>query len=94
MVALLVSESEERFISQPFFAGIVGGVSSAITGSQRQLLLLAMAQSDDEPQRLVAGPRHRHRRRVRGLGPEGRGGDAVLEESGRTVPEDVPPCEI
>jgi len=50
-VALVVSESEERFFSQPFFAGIVRGVSSAITGSQRQLLL-AMAQSDDERQRL------------------------------------------
>ncbi len=43
-VALLISESEERIFGEPFFAGIVRGVSTAITASSRQLVL-AMAQS-------------------------------------------------
>ena len=32
-VALVVSESEERVFGEPFFAGIVRGISSALTGS-------------------------------------------------------------
>ena len=50
-VALLISESEERIFGEPFFAGIVRGVSTAITASSRQLVL-AMAQSADGHSRL------------------------------------------
>ena len=50
-VALVVSESEERFFSQPFFAGVVRGVSAALAGTPRQLLL-TMASSGQERRRL------------------------------------------
>jgi len=50
-VALVVSESEERFFSEPFFARIVRGVSAQMAGSPRQLLL-TMAQSREDRQRL------------------------------------------
>jgi DNA-binding LacI/PurR family transcriptional regulator len=50
-VALLISESEDRIFGEPFFAGIVRGVSAAITASSRQLLL-AMAQAADGHGRL------------------------------------------
>jgi DNA-binding LacI/PurR family transcriptional regulator len=50
-VALVVSESEERFFGEPFFAGVVRGVSAALAGSTRQLVL-AMAQSHEERERL------------------------------------------
>ena len=39
VVALVVSESEERVFGEPFFGQIVRGVSGALAGSQRQLLL-------------------------------------------------------
>jgi DNA-binding LacI/PurR family transcriptional regulator len=50
-VALLISESEERIFGEPFFAGIVRGISTAITASSRQLVL-AMAQSTTGHSRL------------------------------------------
>ena len=50
-VALLISESEDRIFGEPFFAGIVRGVSAALTASSRQLLL-AMAQTSDGHDRL------------------------------------------
>ena len=46
-VALVVSESEERLFGEPFFAGIVRGVSSALAETDMQLWL-AMAQSSAE----------------------------------------------
>ena len=46
-VALVVSESEERVFGEPFFAGIVRGVSSHLADTQMQLWL-AMAQSSAE----------------------------------------------
>ncbi|WP_432987238.1 LacI family DNA-binding transcriptional regulator [Dactylosporangium sp. CA-233914] len=46
-VALVVSESEERVFGEPFFAGIVRGVSSHLADTQMQLWL-AMAQSVSE----------------------------------------------
>ena len=46
-VALVVSESEERVFGEPFFAGIVRGISSALTETRMQLWL-AMAQSSSE----------------------------------------------
>ncbi|MEV8512407.1 LacI family DNA-binding transcriptional regulator [Dactylosporangium sp. NPDC051484] len=48
-VALVVSESEERVFGEPFFAGIVRGVSSHLADTRMQLWL-AMAQSTAERQ--------------------------------------------
>jgi DNA-binding LacI/PurR family transcriptional regulator len=50
-VALVVSESEERFFAEPYFAAIVRGISSGLTGSGMQLLL-AVAQSPSEREQL------------------------------------------
>jgi DNA-binding LacI/PurR family transcriptional regulator len=50
-VALVVSESDERFFGEPFFARIVRGVSSALAETQHQLLL-TIAQTPDERARL------------------------------------------
>jgi DNA-binding LacI/PurR family transcriptional regulator len=50
-VALVVSESEERFFAEPFFAGVVRGVSSALAASPRQLVL-TMASTPVERERL------------------------------------------
>ncbi|MET7398585.1 LacI family DNA-binding transcriptional regulator [Dactylosporangium sp. NPDC005572] len=46
-VALVVSESEERVFGEPFFAGIIRGVSSHLADTEMQLWL-AMAQSSAE----------------------------------------------
>jgi DNA-binding LacI/PurR family transcriptional regulator len=50
-VALVVSESEERVFTEPFFAAIVRGVSSGLLDTQMQLWL-AMAQSPAERERI------------------------------------------
>jgi DNA-binding LacI/PurR family transcriptional regulator len=50
-VALVVSESEERVFGEPFFAGIVRGISSGLLDTQLQLWL-AMAQSPAERERV------------------------------------------
>ncbi|SCF30060.1 DNA-binding transcriptional regulator, LacI/PurR family [Micromonospora viridifaciens] len=50
-VALVVSESGERVFTEPFFAGIVRGVSSALLETPMQLWL-AMAQSQLERERV------------------------------------------
>jgi DNA-binding LacI/PurR family transcriptional regulator len=50
-VALVVSESRERFFAEPFFGRIVPAVSSALSAAGLQLLF-AIAQSPDERQRL------------------------------------------
>ena len=50
-VALVVSESEERVFGEPFFAGIVRGISSALLETPMQLWL-AMAQSPAERERM------------------------------------------
>ena len=50
-VALVVSESEERVFGEPFFAGIVRGISSALLETPMQLWL-AMAQSPAERERV------------------------------------------
>ena len=50
-VALVVSESEERVFGEPFFAGIVRGISSALLETPLQLWL-AMAQSQAERERV------------------------------------------
>lgn len=50
-VALVVSESEERVFGEPFFAGIVRGISSGLLETPMQLWL-AMAQSPAERERV------------------------------------------
>jgi DNA-binding LacI/PurR family transcriptional regulator len=50
-VALVVSESEERVFAEPFFAGIVRGVSAGLQDTPMQLWL-AMAQSRAERERV------------------------------------------
>jgi DNA-binding LacI/PurR family transcriptional regulator len=50
-VALVVSESEERLFGEPFFAGIVRGISSGLADTSLQLWL-AMAQSPAERERV------------------------------------------
>jgi DNA-binding LacI/PurR family transcriptional regulator len=50
-IALVVSESGDRVFTEPFFAGIVRGVSSALLDTPMQLWL-AMAQSGPERARL------------------------------------------
>ena len=50
-IALVVSESEERFFGEPYFAAVVRGISSALNGTGMQLLL-AMAQSPSEREQL------------------------------------------
>ncbi|HEU0240153.1 MAG TPA: LacI family DNA-binding transcriptional regulator [Micromonosporaceae bacterium] len=50
-VALVVSESEDRVFGQPFFAGIIRGISSSLAETPLQLWL-AMAQSSAERVRL------------------------------------------
>jgi len=50
-VALVVSESEERVFGEPFFAGIVRGISSGLLDTSLQLWL-AMAQSPAERERV------------------------------------------
>lgn len=50
-VALVVSESEERVFTEPYFAGMVRGISAGLAAGGSQLLL-AMAQSADERERL------------------------------------------
>jgi DNA-binding LacI/PurR family transcriptional regulator len=50
-VALVVSESEERVFGEPFFAGVVRGISAELARTPFQLWL-AMAQSPAERQRV------------------------------------------
>ena len=56
-VALVVSESRARFFSEPFFAGMVRGVSAALTETGVQLLLLIAQDLPDRRrlQRYVVG---------------------------------------
>ncbi|HEY7488213.1 MAG TPA: LacI family DNA-binding transcriptional regulator [Streptosporangiaceae bacterium] len=50
-VALVVSESEQRVWDEPFFAGIIRGISRGLADTGLQLLL-ALAQSEAERKRL------------------------------------------
>jgi DNA-binding LacI/PurR family transcriptional regulator len=49
-VALFVSESEARVFGEPYFAGIIRGISAGLAGTGMQLLL-AIAQSEDDHRR-------------------------------------------
>ena len=58
-VALVVSESEDRLFGEPFFAGIIRGISSMLAETSLQLWL-AMAQSRAERDRLVPHLTNQH----------------------------------
>lgn len=45
-VALVIAESEERVFGEPFFAGVVRGIGSALAASGRQLVLV-LAQASE-----------------------------------------------
>jgi DNA-binding LacI/PurR family transcriptional regulator len=62
-VALVVSESEARVFGEPFFAGIMRGISSVLLSTPLQLWL-AMAQSPPERERVS---RHLTRQHVDGV---------------------------
>lgn len=47
-VALVVPEPDERVLSDPFFAGVLNGVSSALVESDLQLLLIIARPGDSE----------------------------------------------
>jgi DNA-binding LacI/PurR family transcriptional regulator len=62
-IALVVSEPHARFFSEPFFAGMVRGVSAALAETGVQLLLLIAQDLPDQPRGRPGGP----------PGPPGRG---------------------
>ena len=39
-IALVIAESEERIFGEPFFAGVIRGISRAATDARKQLVLL------------------------------------------------------
>ncbi len=39
-VALVIAEPEERIFGEPFFAGVIRGIGSALTAAERQLVLI------------------------------------------------------
>ena len=45
-VALVISESEDRLFGEPFFAGVVRGISAGVTAAGRQLVLALTADPD------------------------------------------------
>lgn len=47
-VALVVPEPDERVLSDPFFAGVLNGVSSALAASDLQLLLIIARPGDSQ----------------------------------------------
>jgi DNA-binding LacI/PurR family transcriptional regulator len=56
-VALVISESEERVFGEPFFAGVVRGISAGVTAAGRQLVL-AFAAGEDRPLERYLTPQH------------------------------------
>jgi DNA-binding LacI/PurR family transcriptional regulator len=50
-VALVIAESEERVFGEPFFAGVVRGIGSALGAADRQLVLL-LAQASERSEKL------------------------------------------
>lgn len=52
-IALVISEPEDRLFGEPFFAGIVRGISAAVNEASRQLVL-ALAQTPEQTARLDA----------------------------------------
>jgi DNA-binding LacI/PurR family transcriptional regulator len=56
-VALVISESEERVFSEPFFAGVVRGISARVAEAGRQLVL-ALAGGQERPLERYLTPQH------------------------------------
>lgn len=59
-IALVISEPEERLFSEPFFAGVVRGISQVMDERDRQLVLVLVhgaAQRRDEPAAYLS-PQH------------------------------------
>jgi DNA-binding LacI/PurR family transcriptional regulator len=56
-VALVISESEERVFSEPFFAGVVRGISAGVSAAGRQLVL-ALAAGEERPLERYLTPQH------------------------------------
>ncbi|MBW9207914.1 LacI family transcriptional regulator [Mumia sp. zg.B53] len=59
-IALVISEPEERLFSEPFFAGVVRGISSVMDERDRQLVLVLVhgaAERRDEPAAYLS-PQH------------------------------------
>ncbi|MET0449226.1 MAG: LacI family DNA-binding transcriptional regulator [Aeromicrobium sp.] len=52
-IALVIAESEERIFGEPFFAGVVRGISAALNAASRQLVL-SLVHSTDQAERLGA----------------------------------------
>jgi DNA-binding LacI/PurR family transcriptional regulator len=50
-IALVIAESEERIFGEPFFAGVVRGISAALNHASRQLVL-SLVHSTDQAERL------------------------------------------
>src|SRR3954464_3822563 len=50
-VALVIAESEERIFGEPFFAGVVRGISTALSAAGKQLVL-RLSQAGSRPARL------------------------------------------
>ena len=50
-IALVIAESEERIFGEPFFAGVVRGISATLNEAGRQLVL-SLVQSDEQATRL------------------------------------------
>lgn len=50
-IALVIAESEERIFGEPFFAGVVRGISAALNEASRQLVL-SLVHNTDQAQRL------------------------------------------
>lgn len=52
-VALVIAESEERIFGEPFFAGVVRGISAALNEASRQLVL-SLVHTSEQVERLGA----------------------------------------
>lgn len=50
-IALVIAEAEERIFGEPFFAGVVRGISAALNDASRQLVL-SLVHSTDQAERL------------------------------------------
>jgi DNA-binding LacI/PurR family transcriptional regulator len=58
-VALVVSESEDRLFTEPFFAGVVRGIGAGVAAAGRQLVLaLSDAAHDERPLERYLTPQH------------------------------------
>ena len=75
-IALVISESEERIFGEPFFAGVVRGITTVVGEASRQLVL-ALVQTREQVDRLdtYLTPQHV---------------DGVLHALGRTTPTRLP----